>query len=84
MTASKKAFLLGDKMMSLGVTGGRGHVTFGLQVKALLDCLAATIVADCSGFRAKGFCLLWVSSYGEMSWLFPLQWEGAPYKWGFL
>lgn len=41
MTASQKAFLLGDEMLSLGVTGGRGHVTFGLQVKAppgLLSC----------------------------------------------
>ena len=41
MTASRKAFLLGDEMLSLGVTGVRRHVTFGFQVKApsgLLGC----------------------------------------------
>ena len=48
----------------------------GCRLKPLLDCLAATTVADCSAFHAKGFCLLWISSYGETSWLFLLQWEG--------
>ena len=84
MTASRKAFLLGDEMLSLGVTGEGGMLPLGCRLKPLLDYLAATAAADCSGFCAKGFCLLRVSSYGEMSWLFPLQWEGAPSKWGFL
>lgn len=48
----------------------------GCRLKPLLDRLAATAVADCSAFWAKGFCLLWVSSYRETSWLLPLQWEG--------
>ena len=33
MTASKKAFLLGDKMLSLGVTGGRGMSPLGCRLK---------------------------------------------------
>ena len=41
MIVSRKVFPLGDEMLSLGVSGGRGHVTFGVQVKAppgLLGC----------------------------------------------
>ena len=67
MRASQNTFLLGDEMLSLGVTGGRGMSPLGCRLKPLLDCLAATPVADCSAFCVKGFCLLWVSSYGEMS-----------------
>lgn len=79
-----KPFYLVMRCCLWGWLGEGGMLPLGCRLKPLLDCLAATTVADCSGFCAKGFCLLRVSSYREMSWLFPLQWEGAPYKWGFL